>query len=87
MKNIVNFMFSLLLVGSMGCSNQQAIDGHVEKSVIGNDVIGATIKALTEKYPEVDGQRIERGVKQTAALWFADNGNAEALLTFAMKIS
>lgn len=82
MKNIVNFMFLLLFVGSVGCSNQQTTDGHVEKSVIGNDVIAATIKALAEKHPEVDGQRIERGVKQTAALWFSDNGDTEAFTNF-----
>lgn len=85
MKNILLFalLFSLLIVS---CSKieQTGSNNKMEESNITQITIDKVINDLTDKYPEVDKERIKKGVTQAAALWRESDGDESSFVDFCM---
>lgn len=85
MKNKVSVLFLALIIGVFSCNNQQGASEEVQKSAIKPATITQTVKLLSADFPNADVSRIERGVKQTAALWFPENGNDDEFQKFCKE--
>ncbi|ASB51178.1 hypothetical protein CDL62_14455 [Alkalitalea saponilacus] len=57
----------------------------MQKSVVSADAIESTIKALIEKHPDADAERISRGVKHTASLWWPADGTNDDFIEYCKK--
>ena len=77
MKQQVIIMMMAMSVLGFGCktANQEAI---------GDDTIDLTIKKLVENYGEQEKVRMEKGVKQMAALWESKDGTKEEFLQYCL---
>lgn len=82
MKNKVSILFLALVIGMFACNSQQGNSDEVQQSVVTSSTIDQTIKLLTAEFPATDATRVERGVQQTAALWFSENGNDDEFKKF-----
>lgn len=80
MRKITFLLLSLLL---MACSTQTE-KKMKDQSAIGPDIQNQVISQLKEKFPAAAPLRIERGVKQTAELWHAEQGDQQKFTEFCL---
>lgn len=85
MKNILLFtiIISYLLVS---CSKIEQTEGGntLDQSNITQITIDKVINDLIEKYPNVDKNRIQKGVTQAAALWRPTDGDEASFVDFCI---
>ncbi len=86
MKN--NLLFLLLISFlTISCSKIEPTGSNtkMEESNITQITIDKVINDLTEKYPNLDKNRIQKGVAQTAALWRSTDGDEASFVDFCME--
>jgi hypothetical protein len=75
MKKFIILLCLPLAVAILQCKQPQKKDQKENKmSSVSKETIDKTISSLTAKYGEVNKARIEKGVKQSAALWTDKDG-------------
>jgi hypothetical protein len=74
-------MIAVAIIGVlyMGCCNKES------KKVIGDDTISNLTEELIEKHGEQNRLRIEKGIKQMAALWEKEDGDSAVFKTFCLE--
>ena len=84
-KNLI--LLSLVFIAVISCNqvnndpkNQDSFDFSISK-----ETIDETIRSLKEKYSDAHSFRIEKGVKQVAALWQDTDGSVEDFQTFCLE--
>ena len=84
MKNAVIFL-SLIFVLSSCLDTKREVKDEKSKSsnvMITQADIKAALDSIKKLYPEADLQRVEKGLGQIAALWFAEDGTAADFIAF-----
>lgn len=86
MKNILLFVLLISFL-TISCSKieQTGSNTKMEESNITQITIDKVINDLTDKYPNVDKNRIQKGVIQTAALWLSRDGDEASFVDFCME--
>lgn len=85
MKNILLFVLLISFL-TISCSKiEQTGSTKMEESNITQITIDKVINDLTDKYPNVDKNRIQKGVTQTAALWVSRDGDEASFVDFCME--
>jgi hypothetical protein len=88
MKNVIVLFALVATMTSCGDKNHEC--DHKEKchhsgSILTGDHIKAALDSIKAAFPAADMQRAEKGVKQAAALWFAEDGTAEDFIVFCKE--
>lgn len=80
MKNFIYTLvvFSLIIFGCKTEIKKESIN------MITNTTIDNVISELTTKYPEFDKAKIEKGIKQVAQFWRAEDGTADDFKNFCI---
>lgn len=86
MKNTVIFFSLLVILGACGADKHEKCDHHKDCNKTGSIITDADVKAVLDSIkagqPGADLTRAEKGVKQVAALWFAEDGTVQDFITF-----
>lgn len=84
MKNKLLVILILLFAGSCTQNNDMSNESNPtsEKRLITQASVDAVIHQLNEQFGEAEQFRIDRGVKQVAALWKSGDGSAEDFTAF-----
>ncbi len=82
MKNLINIVLLISLFALFSCNQNTQEKSSIEKSQITESTINKVVQDLQKNYPDVQKERIQRGVTQTAALWFPSNGDEKAFAAF-----
>ncbi|MDA3868097.1 MAG: hypothetical protein PF489_15305 [Salinivirgaceae bacterium] len=85
MKNIVSICVLVLTVAFTSCTKPNGEDTGVQQSTISQATIDNATDEIAGKYTEADRSLIARGVKQTAALWFPEDGNTDEFIAFCKE--
>lgn len=72
-----------LIMMTTGCTKPADADSVAQG--LSESVLTETIGALSDKWPNADTDRMERGVRQAGALWRAEDGNEADFKAFAME--
>lgn len=85
MKHILIFVIIISFL-FVSCSKIEQTGGKtkVEKSNITQITIDKVINDLSDKYPNADKHRIQKGVTQAAALWRQSDGDEAAFVDFCV---
>ncbi len=85
MKHILIFVIIISFL-FVSCSKIEQTGGKtkVEESNITQITIDKVINDLSDKYPNADKHRIQKGVTQAAALWRQSDGDEAAFVDFCM---
>lgn len=79
MKQLLSLIFVLILVWSCG---QKAKETSITQMIITEKHSGDAIQKINEKFPEINRQNIEKGVRHAASLWRQTDGTAEDFISF-----
>ncbi len=82
MKQLLSILTAGLLIFSVGCKSLKDKDAGGKAEFINQTVMEQTIKNILEKQTDANKDLVERGVKQTAALWQKEDGTSEAFTRF-----
>jgi hypothetical protein len=82
MKRLVIITLVLAMFMLVGCTQQATQKEDVAKSVIKRSTIEKVVTSISENNPDIDKDRLDRGVRQTANLWFPENGNEQEFVEF-----
>ncbi len=82
MKNLINIASVIALFMLFSCSQNTQQQSTIQKSEVSKSTITKVVNELAKTYPDVEKERIQRGVTQTASLWFPSNGDDKAFATF-----
>ncbi len=82
MKRSLLFITIFATILIMACNQQDKKNAEQPKSVIAEATIDEVVKDLVTAHPRANQERIARGVKQTASLWFPENGDSDAFSEF-----
>jgi len=86
MKQLIIILSCITFITSCNqntCNHQK--EEAQDISVINQNDISKIILALSEKFPNANKQRMERGVKQVASLWFVRDGSVEDFENFVLN--
>lgn len=81
---LFTILISLLIVSCSKIEQTGSLT-KMEESNITQITIDKVINDLTEKYPEVNKDKISKGVNQTAALWRESDGDEVSFVDFCME--
>jgi hypothetical protein len=82
---IIMAMATLIAIGGCGKKQHSATDTGTVKTFIENQTVEKVTKALTDSLGKAAQFRIERGVKQVAALWTEGDGSASDFEKFCKE--
>lgn len=86
MKTAVYSLLILTVILTVGCKNDKPAPVEQKKTEfkISDDDVNETIRKIKEIYTDEQAFRIEKGVKQVAALWQEKDGDVQAFQTFCV---
>jgi hypothetical protein len=82
MKSFTHIVMILALVIFASCSPNTTQKQEIAKSMITQTTIDKVVESIMEKNPNVEKVRLQKGVKQTANLWFPENGSEKEFAEF-----
>jgi len=87
MKKAVYSIMVIAVIFATGCNNTKTNNTAEKKSEfkISEDDINETIRQIKEIHTDKESFRIEKGVKQVAALWQETDGDLQAFNTFCVE--
>ena len=83
MKKVFHTLVILTILAFAGCSEKTNVQEAI-KSNITQSTTDKVVTSIMEKHPDVDKNRVERGVQQTANLWFPENGTETEFAEFCV---
>jgi hypothetical protein len=86
MKTAIYSLMIMTIILSVACKNDKPVPVNKEKAEfkISEDTINETIRKVKELYTDEQAFRIEKGVKQVAALWQEKDGDIATFETFCI---
>ncbi|MDD3860179.1 MAG: hypothetical protein PHW83_08265, partial [Bacteroidales bacterium] len=86
MKKVVYSLMILVAIFATSCNNETSVNTAEKKSAfkISEDDINETIRQIKEIHTDKESFRIEKGVKQVAALWQESDGDLQTFNTFCV---
>jgi len=87
MKKVIYSIMIVTIIVTAGCSNSKnEVTPEVKSSFkISEDDINETIRQIKEINTDKESIRIEKGVRQVAALWQESDGDLQAFRTFCVE--
>ncbi|PLX20043.1 MAG: hypothetical protein C0599_09895, partial [Salinivirgaceae bacterium] len=82
MKSLIKIALILTVFIMASCAQNASQKQEIAKSTISQSTIDKVVANIMDESPDVDKARLERGVKQTANLWFPENGTEEEFTEF-----
>ena len=84
MKQVIHACAFILIMGMMACGNPTKSDQVQEAKFIPDSRVESVIRQLNDSLGEAHSFRVERGVRQTAQLWWKTDGSADDFERFCI---